>query len=584
MSSDPRARRGGPRRRWRHARLAAAGLVAAPFALAALGEYFTSDGVPPPLDAFYYPTGLLVSPGRTTLYVTNSDFDLQYSGGTIFALDLAKLRDGKLDKLVAGLNPDKDGKLLGAAEACSAIGLTSNDNSTLYPGPCSPFALPGTGIIDKAVPVGAFTSGAAMALRPCERGARLFIPVRGDPSVTFFDVTDDRGPEDFVDCPAAPAAQNPTPCGSAICLSCGSASNGGRCTTDHLVGKDPAKSQRNLTLPIEPYGIAVDSRGESVITAHQTETAASLIVNCWGPDGKNGCSDALPTLSYVTASLPSGPTEVAALPVPALIEEAYRSEATPDIDYQPAFGLSFRAAPTFVMLRYQSDAASRPPRPFITRSVDAGVSVVASSVDSRGLAIDGSERKACERTCPGTPTGDAAMDPTRAACLRSCAEKVPLRVYMGNRNPAALVLGEIETHFSETSGANGPEVTGAYDVPRFTDSVPLAYGTSRVAIGHVIDTEGKPAVRIFAVTFDSRLIFSYDPEAHRVDAVIHTGRGPQAVAFDASGEPGKEHSYMYVAHFTDSYLGVVDLDMRHPMTFGQMVLTVGRPLPPKESQ
>jgi hypothetical protein len=41
---------------------------------------------------------------------------------------------------------------------------------------------------------------------------------------------------------------------------------------------------------------------------------------------------------------------------------------------------------------------------------------------------------------------------------------------------------------------------------------------------------------------------------------------------------------MYVGHFTDSYIGVVDLDMRRPQTFGSMFLTVGKPLPPRESK
>ena len=60
-----------------------------------------------------------------------------------------------------------------------------------------------------------------------------------------------------------------------------------------------------------------------------------------------------------------------------------------------------------------------------------------------------------------------------------------------------------------------------------------------------------------------------------------TGRGPQPIAFDT----GDDYSYMYVGHFTDSNLGVVDLDMRHiATTFATMFATIGSPVPPIESQ
>ena len=85
--------------------------------------------------------------------------------------------------------------------------------------------------------------------------------------------------------------------------------------------------------------------------------------------------------------------------------------------------------------------------------------------------------------------------------------------------------------------------------------------------------------------------------ARRVDAVIKTGRGPHALAFDTdrvrdeAGNPVLDaqgnpvwYSTMYVAHFTDSYVGVVDLDMRNQATFGAMYMTLGKPVPPKESQ
>ena len=578
MSPEPVFRRpsaAGPTPR--RARFACVALVLAASSFAGLGGCFTiADGLPPPLDAFYYPTGLLVSPGRTALYVANSDFDLQYSGGTVMALDLVKLREdtGRLRQAIldaASAPPTDTTPML---TACGTVGVGQNDNKTLFPGPCAPVTIDTYLQSGKVVTVGAFASDAVIATKPnpCAdgRGARLFVPVRGDPSVTYFDITDDR--EILCDGAPLPAA---SPCGQTVCLECDVSSEGGRCSRDHLVGRDPADSQRGLTLPVEPFGVAVDDRSESLVVVHQTEQTASLIVNRW--DGE-------PALEHYLTGLPPGPTDVATLPTPRFVEE---NRAT--IDYTPAFGVSFRSAPEFDVLRYNDDGGSSPARPFITRSAAVRIGTTASSTDSRGVAIDASERRACEDACP---TGA-----TRNTCLRTCAEAHPIGVYMGNRAPAALVIGQSETKFIEREGPNGPEVSGAFEEVTFFDSVPLAFGTSRVEMGQVIGEDGLPAWRVFGVAFDSSFVFSYDPAARRVDAVIKTGRGPHALAFDtervrdAAGnvvldDEGKPlwYSTMYIAHFTDSYVGVVDLDLRNQATFGAMYMTLGQPVPPKESQ
>src|SRR5882757_9511963 len=89
---------------------------------------YTSDAalLPPPT-SFYFPTGLIVSPGATTLYVVNSDFDLQYNGGTIQALSLSQLRPDLL-KLTSAFLDKKDAK-----EACGSIGVLPNGTCQLSP-------------------------------------------------------------------------------------------------------------------------------------------------------------------------------------------------------------------------------------------------------------------------------------------------------------------------------------------------------------------------------------------------------------------------------------------------------------------
>ena len=112
--------------------------------------------------------------------------------------------------------------------------------------------------------------------------------------------------------------------------------------------------------------------------------------------------------------------------------------------------------------------------------------------------------------------------------------------------------------------------------------MPLPIGAARLSLGNVVDANGEPALRVFAASFDTRLVLVYDPDARQVEATIRTGRGPQAIAFDDGVANGERYALMIVAHFTDSYLGVVTLDARRPRTYGAIVSNVGLPTAPKE--
>ena len=117
------------------------------------------------------------------------------------------------------------------------------------------------------------------------------------------------------------------------------------------------------------------------------------------------------------------------------------------------------------------------------------------------------------------------------------------------------------------------------------ESIPLSFGPSRVVVGKVIGLDGAPHTRVFVVCFDSRKVGVYNPATHAMEDWIETGRGPHGfvteLGADASGAPSYAHAY--VAHFTDSYIGVVDLDMRNT-TFGTILTTLGRPSAPRASK
>lgn len=479
------------------------------------------EGLSPDPNSMYFPVGLAISPGGHTLYVVNSDFDLQFNGGTVMALDLDRIRAN----IPPATDPTNPAYPCGQAEGWTRE-LGRNNSKLLYPGPCKPISLTnppdGRGsLVGATVEIGAFATEIISVANPEGPGARLFVPVRGDPSVTWIDIEDDRG--------LVPPFNRT--------LSCG----GSRCDKAHRAGEDPDDNLRRALLPPEPYGIAASQSGEAIVVTHQTSGNMSLLTNPW---------DGIPTLQFVSGGFPLGGVGIAPVPVPRYVDAA-------GSDYQPAFLATFRAAPEVDLVRYYDDAAAAPSRPFITRAGAVSITVNASGVDSRGIAIDATERRACEASC--------ADD---LVCLQDCAT-VPAKVYIANRAPPSLLIGETRSNVSPT---------GSDDLINIYDTVSLTYGASRVAFGSVINRDGEPEPRVFVSCFDARYIFIYDPVSRTIDGQVRTGRGPHAMVLDP------ELPYLYVAHFTDSYIGVVDLDQRNTLTYPSLIATVGVPLPPRESK
>jgi hypothetical protein len=107
-----------------------------------------------------------------------------------------------------------------------------------------------------------------------------------------------------------------------------------------------------------------------------------------------------------------------------------------------------------------------------------------------------------------------------------------------------------------------------------SDLVAIDSGASRTVMGSIIDEQGQPRRRVFVTSFDARSVTIYDPDARLIEARVLTGRGPTALAIDGVNALG------YVAHFTDSYVGVIDLDRRHK-TFGTIIRALGRATAPR---
>jgi hypothetical protein len=170
------------------------------------GCYAGSSGTAPPASSFYYPVGLGVSSGGNVLYVANSDFDLQWNGGTLQSYDLFMIRRHTAELIMAnetGILPRDPIPIPfiagypvpeGDAGADAGIPWTpcfdvsnaspptmSNGTRVFLSQSCSPPVDSSQPVYfkDSAV-IGAFATD--LQLSPNAR--RMFSPVRGDATVT----------------------------------------------------------------------------------------------------------------------------------------------------------------------------------------------------------------------------------------------------------------------------------------------------------------------------------------------------------------------------------------------------------------
>jgi hypothetical protein len=600
--------------------------------LGAVDCYSQGDGTPPPRDSFYFPVGLATSANGTVLYAVNSDFDLQYNGGTIQSYDLRKIREAAYDLVDVpanvppgcpytppGYRADGSGTRYPLGETCAppvdsrtffrrgvVIGafatslLISRPPERLVPSSpasgapaCTPdpqgtgaFTCPGGGTC-----VGSVGQHAGTCENVGTRALdRLFVPVRGNASITWVDVQ--RDAPDAIAPPDWPA----TPYGP-FELACAQGPDF-RCSGSHEAGTNPNDNSRGFVMPGEPFGATLSEDGESFLVTHQSDTKTSLFRtglsrSDTGPGGP-------PTIDFVLDGLPPGGIGIA--PVP------HDRDAFADVASfpNPAFLQTTRAAAEVDLLRRypdQANGATNNPqgtgssltRPFIDREVVFPITPTAGGSDSRGIVIDPTPRIACKaRVQPADPSkgrSQAEVDAEMVACARK-----PARVFIANRSPSSLILGEV-------GGDTGDG--GAYDPDRLTmhSSIPLTAGPSNVYLAPIVDKDGAYALRVFIVCFDSATIFVYDPDQQQLETTIRVGPGPFAMAFDpfkiedvatnqkvkldpveaGVGRALRRYRFAYLASFTQSYVQLIDLDNARVdrSTFERVVYTLGFPTNPK---
>jgi hypothetical protein len=562
-------------------------------------------GTDPPANTFYFPVGLAVSSGGNALYAVNSDFDLQWNGGTLqsydlflIRLDAAKLVQTNLTlvdspRVLAGppynidfVSPPSPANCLSNPSA----GITDTHGTRVPPGEiCAP-PVQSTNYVRSSTIIGAFATTLQLQTFDGVVGHRLLSPVRGDASLTWADV----GPDD----PKAIPPEGPhanTQSFAPFKFSCGDPGKGSACP-GRAGNSIDLHDTRGATMPGEPFGLSQTQDGTAIAVTHQTSTDTSLLTAGMPPSIP-------PSMQFVETDLPNAGSAITFVPHDP--ESSVPPCMVPPVPgvvcVRPAFFETNHSVAEVDLLRYWDDdgtgafGESSNHRPFIVREPPFSINTNLGGSDSRGIAIDPTPRLACKALVP----------PTDKAGRTRCAD-LPARVFIANRTPPSLIIGEV--------GGPSPNGNGTYDpdLLTLTGSLSLPVGPSTVYVAPIVNSEDRYEVRVFVVNFDSSTISVYDPDNQNLALVdtIYVGPGPFAMAFDpfvlndvathaavpldtrkdprlsaaeqAMAPQLKRYRFAYVASFTQSYVQVIDLDQTQP-TFESVVFTLGNPTPPKGS-
>lgn len=195
----------------------------------------TGDEVRPPEDQFYFPTGMDVSPDQETLFVASANSDLRYDSGSVQVVDLRTVDNIIEDWLGSGEAPED---LDCAVDLLVPYTLVCDENEVIRR--------------SSSVRIGNFATDLKVQALDDPDLLRLFVAVRGDPSLTWIDYD-------------VQAHQ----------LRCSSSSGYAECDDEHRLIQ-LRNDEDFVSLPPEPFGVYVDSTLGYVVMTHLQNGAITL--------------------------------------------------------------------------------------------------------------------------------------------------------------------------------------------------------------------------------------------------------------------------------------------------------------------
>ena len=410
----------------------------------------TGDEIRPPSDQFYFPTGMEMAPDESVLFVANANSDLRYDSGAVSVVSLDRV-DDLLTPWLA------DDPALPEGRDCEI------DASVPYTMVCDEreVILPGAG-----VRIGNFATELKVQTLADDSILRLFVAVRGDPSLTWIHY--DKGNRD---------------------LSCAAGEGFTECDDAHRLTQ--LRDDEDLIgLPDEPFGLFVDSGKGYVVVTHLSNGAVS-VANAPQDGSVPILSDAVGNLFLAGGDGQRGAVGVAG--------------RQPGTDNDRIYVTSRREGrvQTLIVLRPAGGLPSLVPAEFFFMR-----GTVNPSDDGRGIAFssDGNRAYIVNRVPAMLHIFDTSLDPLGVprnefmASVEVCAEASNLAVVPGDdpADPEARGRGDRIYVACFRNGQiwsidpRGPVVDAIIDVGRGPHAIAAAPGRKRLYVSN--NLEGTVAV------------------------------------------------------------------------------------------
>ena len=537
-------------------------LLAAPLLIAALGGCSDPNtGIDPPIGNLFFPQGLMLDPrtppGEAARYliVSNGNNDLSFNGGSVTVIDLEGFFDAWSDRNDGDQGAEGDARTYtpfpyceGAGERCVLdVGSPTSDDF-----PCRRLGLlpqvvecdEGPFVVD-GVRMGDFSTHIDASIEP-SGDARLWIPVRGDPSITYVDM--------LGDWPAPPDLD----CGQE--RSGGEARDEGRCTAEHRLTN--LRNDESLTeLPREPFNVHVSENGDYRYAFVAHSAGASLTVvdldGLLGGDGRPAIVDISNVFAPTFGSVASGGFGLETRPCGAC---GSAEDDTPGFNV-PGSTQDCSRPLVYSSLRFQLLASS----------------FTVSGIDAEDLPDGALERNSCEDD-QGNYVGQfcASPDEVGDACAVICEPQVrnPLRFPVGGVDPLAGGFSEAlgDVHFGDSCGdelfvlQTNPGALLRMDTS-LEDGEPLDIPAGRPI--EVCDQPTRFQVwpergLAFVSCFQAAYVYIIDLRAEQVVDTVITGTGPHDVVFDEVRE------MLYVANLLEGSVSVIDISRDRPTRFKEI--------------
>ncbi len=569
---------------------------------------FSNNSEEPCRQQIYFPSGIAVDPDGDVLYVASSNADLRYSGGSMQSIDLVRhdcaarfARDGVLDSDCANLSyvlADADGNPFPTATPLGAQDPRITDRSqTLIESDaagCSHDLLDPeivecdeTPFITSAVKIGNFSGLVRVQVRrkgdytfpsdaqvpdagiemvpttaTSQFNRRLWLPVRGDPSITFINASkpyDGSLPGDafksaaHLDC-VDPSNSNPSqtlnscnsqritlrdfhPQGFESFPSCSmdedcpfsATCDSGTCTT--------------VAVPPEPFGLFLDEG--PIVPATGDPSYSRLLVS--------HLAGGQVTLINSAAFNPASTDTIT--PKEAVVLDVTNGMFVPDASgREDAFAL----------------APLTPGDPnslwYLTSRLNATIAMFQVSQQNKVLGA-------------GNFSISAGPYLTGADVRDLSIQADGVRGFFINNQPPSLFT--VDTRTIATSGADE-----GFPANQVVDIVNVCQGPSNLATRTFVEpgapgTPPRNVTRVYVICFITGQIAVVDPDLGQVVDNILVGRGPNDLAFNfgGPGQPTPAHLRGYIANYTDSSVAVIDLD-RGSLTENRVIFRIGRSQPP----